>query len=277
MKKGSGTRSGMLWEVERILKESGENLPQILLMENVPQVISKKNIADFTDWCNFLESIGYTNKYEIINAKEIGYPEPIPQNRKRCFMISVLNPKCEIIFPSKVERKLVLKDILEDEVDEKYYLSNKLLNTFLSDGTKGYPRKERFLKNINRKNQDIGNTITTKAGDRPTDNFLIRHIKNTIASKGYLPEMYNPYNEKEITDSSPTLMTSCGSTSSISCTLVTSNKSLNETLKRNKIKEVPTYIDSYNKKVKTDVTGTITTRVSNSNNTFLVVEDSTKK
>lgn len=127
MKKGSGTRSGMLWEVERILKESGNNLPQILLMENVPQVVNKKNMPDFTDWCNFLESIGYTNKYEIINAKEVGYPEPVPQNRKRCFMVSVLDPKQDIVFPEKSERKLVLKDLLESNVDEKYYLSDSMI------------------------------------------------------------------------------------------------------------------------------------------------------
>ena len=124
MKKGSGTRSGMLWEVERILEECEDNLPQILLMENVPQVVSKKNKEDFDTWVEFLESKGYTNKWCMLNAKEVGYPEPIPQNRNRCFMVSVLNPKCEIIFPEKSERKLVLKDMLESNVDENYYLSD---------------------------------------------------------------------------------------------------------------------------------------------------------
>ena len=277
MKKGSGTRSGMLWEVERILKESGDNLPQILLMENVPQVVNKKNMPDFTDWCNFLESIGYTNKYEIINAKEVGYPEPVPQNRKRCFMISVLNPKCDIVFPDKRERHLTLKDMLEDNVDEKYYLSDNLLNSFLSDGTKGYPRRERFLQNINRKNQDVGNAVTTRAGDRPTDNFVVKHIQNTINEKGYLPEMYNPYHESEITDYSPTLTTTCGSTTSSSSVLISHNKRLEETLAKNEIKETPTYIDAYNKTVQTDTSGAITTRVSSSNNTFLAVKNATKK
>ena len=64
--------------------------------------------------------------------------------------------------------------MLEDEVDEKYYLSDKMLSCFLSDGTGKYPRRERFLQNINRKNQDIGNSITTRAGGRPTDNFVIK-------------------------------------------------------------------------------------------------------
>lgn len=83
MKKGSGTRSGLLWEVERLLTEMEER-PQILLMENVPQVISDKFIGDFRQWLAFLQSIGYSSKYEVLNAKNYG----IPQNRERCFMVS---------------------------------------------------------------------------------------------------------------------------------------------------------------------------------------------
>lgn len=133
MEKGSGTRSGMLWEVERILEECGDELPQLLLMENVPQVAGSKNKEHFDKWINFLESKGYTNKYCMLNAKEVGYPEPIPQNRNRCFMISVLNPKRDIVFPEKTERKMVLKDLLEHNVDEKYYLTDSMIN-YLENG-----------------------------------------------------------------------------------------------------------------------------------------------
>ena len=129
MEKGSGTRSGMLWEVERILEECGDELPQLLLMENVPQVAGSKNKEHFDKWIEFLESKGYTNKWCMLNAKEVGYPEPIPQNRNRCFMVSVLNPKCDIVFPEKTERTMVLKDLLEHNVDEKYYLSEKQIDS----------------------------------------------------------------------------------------------------------------------------------------------------
>ena len=129
MEKGSGTRSGMLWEVERILEECGDELPQLLLMENVPQVAGTKNKEHFNKWIEFLESKGYTNKWCMLNAKEVGYPEPIPQNRNRCFMVSVLNPKCDIVFPKKTERTMVLKDLLEHNVDEKYYLSDKQIES----------------------------------------------------------------------------------------------------------------------------------------------------
>ena len=124
MLKGSGTRSGLLWEVERLLDEC-EELPQVLLMENVPQVIGKKNIDDFKQWQTKLEALGYKNFVELLNAKNYG----IPQNRNRCFMVSILgNYKYE--FPKPFELKIRLKDMLEEQVEEKYYLSNQVQERF---------------------------------------------------------------------------------------------------------------------------------------------------
>ena len=118
-----GTRSGLLWEVERILTELSREreraLPQILLMENVPEVISSKNIRDFQKWESFLTNLGYKNYVEILNAKDYG----IPQNRRRCFMISLLG-EYTYHFPSKIKLTKKLKDMLESNVDEKYYLSS---------------------------------------------------------------------------------------------------------------------------------------------------------
>jgi len=119
MSKGSGTRSGLLWEVERILTEC-EELPQILLMENVPAVCGEKNMKDFGAWIDFLESKGYRNKYTIMNASHYG----IPQNRERCFMVSWLGDYW-YEFPDGGKLKFYLKDYLLDEVDEKYYLSEE--------------------------------------------------------------------------------------------------------------------------------------------------------
>ena len=126
MAKGSGTRSGLLWEVERLLSESKE-LPQILLMENVPDVIGKKNISDFQQWQLFLEKLGYKNYVEILNAKDYG----IPQNRRRCFMISLLGDY-SYTFPDKQALHLRLKDMLESQVDEKYFLSDVLISKIVS-------------------------------------------------------------------------------------------------------------------------------------------------
>lgn len=127
MKKGSGTRSGLLWEVERLLNET-KNLPQVLLMENVPEVVSDKFIGDFSEWVAFLQSKGYQSKYTILNACGFG----VPQNRSRCFMVSWLGD-FYYDFPQETECKVSLKDILVGGVDEKYFLSehrtrNLLLN-----------------------------------------------------------------------------------------------------------------------------------------------------
>jgi DNA (cytosine-5)-methyltransferase 1 len=118
MEKGSGTRSGLLWEVERLLNECTE-LPQVLLMENVPQVHGVKNKPHFDKWIEFLESKGYSNYWQDLNAKNYG----IPQNRNRCYMVSILGDY-SYEFPKPIPLTLKLGDMLEREVDEKYYLSD---------------------------------------------------------------------------------------------------------------------------------------------------------
>lgn len=126
MAKGDGTRSGMLWEVERILDELNRGgqqcLPQILLMENVPQVHSEDNKQHFYAWCNKLESLGYKNYWQDLNAKDYG----VPQNRDRCFMVSALGDYY-YDFPEPIKLTKRLKDVLEKNVDEKYYLSDKVI------------------------------------------------------------------------------------------------------------------------------------------------------
>lgn len=119
MSKGSGTRSGLLWEVERLLNET-ENLPQILLMENVPQVISEQNIDDFHSWCDFLESKGYKCYTQVLNAKDYG----VAQNRERCFMVSILGD-FNYKFPQPIPLDKTMKDYLEPEVEEKYYIKSE--------------------------------------------------------------------------------------------------------------------------------------------------------
>lgn len=139
MAKGSGTRSSMLWEVERILGElwKQKKLPQILLMENVPDVIGTKNIAHFNQWYAKLEAIGYQSYYKILNAKDYG----IPQNRERCFMVSILGDY-SYEWPKPIPLKLRLKDLLEQEVDEKYYIPESkiesMLNTHFNSGKLEY-------------------------------------------------------------------------------------------------------------------------------------------
>ena len=142
MGKDSGTRSGLLWEVERLLDEC-EELPQMLLMENVPDVIGTKNIQHFADWLKKLERLGYKNYYKVLNAKDYG----VPQNRERCFMVS-LHGDYYYDFPEPQPLTLRLKDLLEPVVDEKYYLSDAQMQAISEN-----------LKNV--VNGDICNTVRT--------------------------------------------------------------------------------------------------------------------
>ena len=165
-----GTRSGLLYEVERLLKIANEEgtLPKYLLLENVKNLVSKRFKPDFDKWLDFLSSIGYTNYWKVLNAKDYG----IPQNRERVFCVSILNFG-SYEFPEKKELKLKLRDLLENEVDEKYYLSQKVIACFMKEDTKGFNRKERFMENIEHSDGEIGHAITTRSGSRPTDNFVV--------------------------------------------------------------------------------------------------------
>jgi DNA (cytosine-5)-methyltransferase 1 len=173
MARGSGTRSGLLWEIERLLGETTE-LPQILLMENVPQVLNR----DFGGWLEFLEKLGYHNYYELLNAKNYG----IPQNRNRCFMVSVLGDYY-YEFPKPINLELRLRDMLENNVAKKYYLSDKMMD-YCTDMTnrKGFIRGERFKPhNIE---DEYAFAITTNAGSRATDNFIKEPLIAAMRGRG---------------------------------------------------------------------------------------------
>lgn len=119
--KDSGTRSGLLWECQRIIEKKK---PKYLLMENVKNLISDKFMAGFNEWIEYLENLGYSSYWDVLNAKDFG----VPQNRERVFMISILGEHDPYVFPEPIELKLRLKDILESKVDEKYYLDSERTN-----------------------------------------------------------------------------------------------------------------------------------------------------
>lgn len=177
------TRSGLLLEVERLLLKTKENgtLPKYLLLENVKNLVGKKFIKDFERWLNFLNSLGYYSNWEVLNAKDYG----IPQNRERVFVVSSLE-NMHYKFPKPVELKSKMKDLLEEKVDDKYYLSEKYLKCF-SDmkNRNGFTRGERFNP---RKIEECNTAfaITTRAGSRPTDNFIMQlgNLKNTESFGG---------------------------------------------------------------------------------------------
>lgn len=124
---GSGTRSSIIWNVRDAVKAKR---PKYLMLENVKAMVSSKFIGFFNLWQNELERLGYANFAQVLNAKDYS----IPQNRERIFLISIRIddddnfPK--FYFPKPVPLKLCLADILEETVDEKYFLSDEMLARF---------------------------------------------------------------------------------------------------------------------------------------------------
>ena len=210
---GSGTRSSLMYETIRIVEKLK---PKYVIWENVKNVISKKHRHNFDNYLNKMEELGYTNYYQVLNAKDYG----IPQNRERVFTISILGnkdydfpsgEKCDNMinrkyglynqvtrwgiydknglaptitasmgmggghvpmienfeFPLKQELKLKLKDMLEDNVDEKYYLSDKMVEYVSATGTANFKNPDSKI------NLDIARPLTADPNKRAgTTNYL---------------------------------------------------------------------------------------------------------
>lgn len=124
---GSGTRSSLMYETLRIVEKLK---PKYVVWENVKNVLSAKHKYNFDAYLERMEQLGYKNFYKVLNAKNYG----IPQNRERVFVVSVKSNLTKLFpyefyfkFPEPIELKLRLKDLLEEEVEEKYYIK-KCLN-----------------------------------------------------------------------------------------------------------------------------------------------------
>ena len=128
--KESGTRSGLLWQVARLLEISNQNneLPKFLLLENVKNLVGKKFKASYDEWLAFLNGLGYTNYWQVLNAKHYG----VPQNRERVFCISVRGDHKPYVFPERLPLELKLKDYLDEIVDEKYYISDYRIKAMMT-------------------------------------------------------------------------------------------------------------------------------------------------
>ena len=192
-----GTESGLLLEVKRLLENESKKgkLPEWLLMENVKNLVSKKFMPQFQEWLDFLESIGYETKWEVLNAKDFG----VPQNRERVFAVSRLG-KNNFEFPDKKELKKALKDILETgDIPEKYYISKASLKTLTSmQDRNGYVRGKAF-KGIVEEKAEIAYTLKASNGTRPTDNYIIQigNIGN-LEKFGGNPQTGRVYNSQGI-------------------------------------------------------------------------------
>ena len=155
--KGSGTRSGLLWECEKVIRAKK---PKYLLMENVKNLVSKKFLPGFEEWLEALEELGYTNYYSVLNAKDFG----IPQNRERVFCVSILGEHEPYEFPKPIKLDMRLKDVLEDEVDYKFYLSKEKTEQLIATVPEKYSEKTPVKVNINevKGENQLANTLLAR-------------------------------------------------------------------------------------------------------------------
>lgn len=125
---GNKTRSGLFFEAMRIIRELK---PKVAIAENVKALVSKKFTEEFETIRKELDEAGYNNYYEILNAKDFG----IPQNRERVFIVSIRKDfdRGGYKFPEKIPLKLRLKDLLEKEVDEKFYLKGERVDNLINE------------------------------------------------------------------------------------------------------------------------------------------------
>ena len=117
------TRSGLLYECEKVIEHKR---PKYLLLENVKNLVGKQFKTQFDEWLEYLESLGYTNYWKVLNSRDFG----VPQNRERVFVLSILGEHDPYEFHNGFELDIRLKDVLESNVDEKYYLSKEVQDRF---------------------------------------------------------------------------------------------------------------------------------------------------
>ena len=268
-----------MWNSVAIIKHVK---PKYVIWENVKNVLSKKHKHNFEKYLKSLEDMGYNNYYQVLNAKDYG----IPQNRERIFVVSIRKDidKGNFKFPEKQTLQLKLKDLLDDEVDEKFYLKDSQIeriknSTFMQEKKriqdKEYcdtllardwkdPKCIRTCKNNQYKNvetiklkgaygrnygskgkieNEVSSTLQAAMGNGggnvplvKEDSYISKKYKDFYNDNGYIPEMFNPYNESEIQDIAPTQTTQCGNTVS-SATILKKEDN-------NKIKVVGNYMPS---------------------------------
>lgn len=161
---GSGTRSSCLWACANAIEKKR---PKFLLMENVKALTQKKFSADFRRWRKWLIKQGYTNYYAVLNAKDYG----VPQNRERVFMVSFRGEHTPFTFPKPFELERRLKHILEDVVDEKYWLKQEQIQALIKHNERKQSEGCGFKTNF-QTGEGISGSIKTKEGSREYDTYV---------------------------------------------------------------------------------------------------------
>lgn len=279
LEEGSGTRSSLLWECRKGIEAKR---PKYLLMENVKNLVSKKFIPYLKEWIRFLEGQGYSNYTKVLNAKDFG----VPQNRERVFMVSILG-EASFHFPKPFTLEKRLKDVLEKDVDESFYLSEKIVKTFLARNEKNKD-KGNGVKFEPTMGDVIASSILTNAGSRDCDNYVYVVGNTNPSGHGMNGNVFDS------NGLCPTLTTNKGEGPRILESVPTGfsskekkygNKRVQSLVDSGKISghEVQ-FLDAYNQTV-SDICGTIKTTVDSSCLSFisepinqaLIIKQATKK
>lgn len=180
----SGTRSSLMYETLRIVEKLK---PKYVIWENVKNLLSKRHIHNFEAYLKKMEELGYTNHYQVLNAKNFG----VPQNRERVFTMSIRNDIYSgFVFPTPQPLTKTLKDVLEDKVEEKYYLSDEQVASFTAS-TERAKSKGNGFKFEPTEGEKVAHTVATRAGSRQTDNFIKVVGKLGIKGNDQLKRVYD--------------------------------------------------------------------------------------
>lgn len=259
---GSGTASSLLWECRKAIVAKH---PRYLLMENVKALVSLKFLPYFLKWQSELVSYGYSNFARVLNAKNFG----VPQNRERIFMVSILDRQATYHFPEPFPLDRRIKDILEEDVDDRYFLSEKLTKIVLSDGKNGF----RGGMGVCTENDDTAPTINAMCYKIQRSNCFIKYPSDKTICLNSKVDGEQPSLEHRVYDSGgiPTAITP----GFMQRVLVSDggrygNKRINSLVESGKIPvDEVAFLDVYNQSVHTDVTGTITTGVDYRNHSII--------
>ncbi len=186
--KDSDTRSSLMYETIRIVEKLR---PQYVLWENVKNILSQRHKHNFDSYIENMNELGYNSYYQVLNAKDYG----VPQNRERVYTVSIRKDidNNTFKFPEKEELKMRLKDILEEEVEEKYYLSQKMIDGFMEHNRKHKEKNTGFIWKPKTK-KDIASTLRANGALCPTDNTInVGEVtKNSQAGQVYSTEGISP-------------------------------------------------------------------------------------
>lgn len=216
----SSTRSGLLGQVQRLLAISKKEntLPKYLLLENVKNLVGKKFKPQFDAWIRWLDSIGYNTYYQVLNSKHYG----IPQNRERIFAVSIRKDidDGKFKFPEQIPLTTRLKDILEKNVDEKYYLSGDKVESILAN----FIARQNEASGINLKDQattfdgltDVAHTLMARDYKGFGNQSMTGVIEPNIETVGnYMPSGHEASRVVDTNDIAPTVKENNGTVTAI--------------------------------------------------------------